>query len=148
MSSKIQEKNKKISKDLIIEEILKIYPTLKHCADKLGMTESNFSHAIARRSNKFIFRLKDVGVNIPPIDYGFTLSTDNPHVREYPQQYKTLTEEIESLKTELTETKKLLTLSVNRITVLEKENDNLRAESAALLKAIGGESGGKIGNKL
>lgn len=148
MSSKVQVKNKKVSKDVIIEEILKIFPTLKHCADALGMSDSNFSHAITRRSNKFIFKLKDLGVKIPELDYGFTLEVKNKYVKEDQQQYKTLLEEITSLKSELSETKKLITLSVNRITELETENENLRAEVASLLEVNRGKGSKINGNQL
>ena len=148
MSSKIQVKNNKYPKTVIIEEILKIFPNLKACADALGMTESNFSHAISRRSNKFIFRLKDIGVKFPPIAYDFTLSAKNTLLKEPDTRYEDCLKEIESLKNELVESRKLLTLSVNRITEVEKENEQLRVKCAALLKANGGKGSNNINNKL
>ena len=148
MSRNIQEKNNKISKDLIIEEILKVFPTLKDCADALEMTDSNFSHALSPRQNKFMFELKALGIDIPSSNKNYSVELNDNRVKENQQQYLNCIAEINELKKELSETKKLLSISVNRITELEKENEKLRAESAALLNTIAELGGGQIGNKL
>lgn len=131
-------------RDRIIEKFI----TYRACAKALNISEDNLSNKLKRRSRKFLHQLKHIGVNLPELDYGFTLEVKNKFVKENPQQYKTLMDEIASLKSELSETKKLITLSVNRITELEKENNHLRAEAAALLKTIAELGGGEIGNKL
>lgn len=128
--------------------IIERFGSHKECAIALGISEQNLSHKLKRLSNKFIHQLKSVGVNIPPIDYGFSLNVNNEHVKEHPQQYKDCMMEIQQLKTELLQTKKLLTISLDKITDLEMENEKLRVEAAALLKNIAELGGGQIGNKL
>ena len=131
-------------RDRIIEKFI----TFRACAKVLNISEDNLSNKLKRRSRKFLYQLKHIGVNIPELVYGFELTPSPSYIKENPQQYKNLLDEITSLKSELSETKKLITLSVNRITELETENANLRAESAALLKTIAKLGGTEIGNKL
>jgi len=124
------------------------FGTYTACANALKITNDNLANKMNRLSSKFLHQLKTIGVDVPPIDYGFTLEITNPYVKEHPQQYKDFKVEIEQLKKELAETKKIISISVNRITDLEMENEKLRVESAALLKTIAELGGGEIGNKL
>lgn len=138
----------KLDYQTISTAIIERFGSHKECAVALGISEQNLSHKLKRLSNKFIHQLKFIGVKIPDQNYGFTLDIKNKFVKEDPQQYKNYLAEITTLKSELSETKKLITLSINRITELEKDTENLRSENAALLKTIAELGGNKIGNKL
>lgn len=144
----MQKISKKIDREILLQAIIEKFGTQRECAKALGIDETNFSNKLKRLSNKFIHQLKFIGVKIPDQDYGFTLDIKNKFVKEDPQQYKNYLAEITTLKSELSETKKLITLSINRITELEKDTENLRSENAALLKTIAELGGNKIGNKL
>lgn len=128
--------------------IIEKFGSHKECAAALGISEQNLSHKLKRLSNKFIHQLKYIGVKIPDLDYGFTLEVKKEYVKEDQQHYKDCIAEIASLKSELLETKKLLTLSVNRITDLESENQNLRAQVASLLEINRGKGSKINGNQL
>lgn len=82
------------------------------------------------------------------MDLKYSIELKSNSVKENQHQYLNCIAEIEQLKKELTDTKKIISLSLNKITELETENDKLRAESAALLKTIAELGGGEIGNKL
>lgn len=140
--------SEKIRREDVIEAILKKFGTQRACANALGIDETNLSNKLKRLSNRFLFELKSVGVDIPTSGKNYTIELNNNQVKENQQQYLNCIAEIEQLKRELTDTKKIISLSLNKITELETENDKLRAESAALLKTIAEFGGGKIGNKL
>lgn len=140
--------SEKIKREDVIEAILKKFGTQRACANALGIDETNLSNKLKRLSNRFLFELKSVGVDIPTSNKNYTIELNDNRVKENQQQYLNCIAEIQQLKTELLEAKKLLSISVNRITELEKENEKLRAESAALLNTIAELGGGQIGNKL
>lgn len=115
--------------------ILKKFGTYKKCADALKITDDNFANKMKRLSSKFLYQLKAIGVEVPPIDYGFTIELKDGVIKENPQQYNGDTELLQ-VKKELSEIKKMLSISIDKINELEKENYKLRVENIALLKSM------------
>lgn len=92
-----------MQKDLILGEILKKYGSQKACAEALGITEQAFSHALSRLSNRFIARLRNIGIVVYDDDQNKNIISET-----------------------------LVTYQANRIMELEKENEQLKEENAKL----------------
>lgn len=88
-----------------------------------------------------------MGVNIPNLYPEMTIELKSDLVKEQNLRFLTSVQETEQLKVELSEMKKLLSLSVQRITALEAENENLRSEIIALTAVNSGKGGGSIKEK-
>lgn len=101
----------------------------------MKITDDNFANKMKRLSSKFLYQLKAIGVEVPPIDYGFTIELKDGVIKENPQQYNGDTELLQ-VKKELSEIKKMLSISIDKINELEKENYKLRVENIALLKSM------------
>ncbi|OQY72022.1 MAG: hypothetical protein B6D44_11015 [Ignavibacteriales bacterium UTCHB2] len=114
--------------------ILDKYPTFRACAAKLNISEDNLSNKLKRRSRKFLHQLRAIGINIPELDSNYAIELNNGFVKDEMQQYKSVDAEIKFLKSELEQTKKLLSISVDKILLLEDENKKLSVENAALMK--------------
>lgn len=54
----------KLSKDEILREILRIFPTQREAGEAIGFSESQMSHALKKPTSKFLSKLESVGVVI------------------------------------------------------------------------------------
>ena len=90
-----------MQKDAILGDILKKYGSQKECAKALGITEQAFSHALSRMSNRFIARLRNIGIIVYDDDQQNKVDSVNESVVIYQaNRIMELEKEVEKLKLE------------------------------------------------
>lgn len=142
----MKKKIHRIDRLTVINAINDKFGTQRECAKALGIDETNLSNKLKRLSSKFLYQLKNIGVTLPNF-YPEMMLTIKGNVNEPEETYNQRLKENEQFKSEIQELKKLLSLSVQRITALEEENEKLRSEVAALTAVDSHKGGGKINNQ-
>lgn len=96
----MKKQQDKISLDALKKLVKAKFGTEKRCADKLGLSKSNFSNLMRTRSDEFLEKLFSIGVAIPSLI----------EVESFPDEkdkiIKVLLDKIDSLENQLREKEK------------------------------------------